>query len=132
MNEKLFHIGIKGVIVNNNKALVLRDNTRYKGYDVPGGKINEGETIQQALERELEEELGPGTFKMGEILHAHEREDYDKDGTRLMLIFYKVEAEITEIKLSDEHTSFEWIGKSELDSPLFRNDGVKTALQKAL
>ncbi|OGH02663.1 MAG: hypothetical protein A2798_03430 [Candidatus Levybacteria bacterium RIFCSPHIGHO2_01_FULL_37_17] len=129
-----FHIGIKAVILNEqeDKALVLKDTTRYEGIDVPGGKIDEGETIHQALSRELREELGVEHFTVSGILHAAERPDYDKDGTKLMLIFYRVHAKISDIQLSDEHTSFEWIGKEDLGSPQFRNEGVKTAIEKAL
>ena len=133
---KNFHIGIKAVIVRNNKALILKDTKRFKGYDVPGGKIDEGEDIEQALQRELYEELGLRKFLIREILYAFERLDYDKKGSRLMLIFYKIEAKISKIKLSDEHTSFDWISKKDLAEIArkrgFRNDGVKIALEKVL
>ncbi|OGH11293.1 MAG: hypothetical protein A3B38_00510 [Candidatus Levybacteria bacterium RIFCSPLOWO2_01_FULL_36_13] len=131
MKEKLFHIGIKAVIVNDDKALVLRDTNRYEGYDVPGGKIDKGETIEQALKRELKEELGLDNFRVAGLLHAQQRQDYDQDGVKLMLIFYRVEADVTNIQLSDEHSSHEWVGKESLNSPLFRNEGVKTAISKA-
>jgi 8-oxo-dGTP diphosphatase len=132
MKEKLFHIGIKAVIVNNEQALILRDSTRYKGIDLPGGKMDVGESVDQTLKRELNEELGLTQFKRGEILHAYERADYDKGGIRLMLIFYRVEAEVNNIILSDEHTSFEWVKRKDLEKIEFRNDGVKTAIEKAL
>lgn len=127
-----FHIGIKAVIVKDEKALVLRDKTRYNGIDLPGGKIDQGEAIDQALGRELREELGVEEFKISGILHAQERSDYNKKEVKLMLIFYKVEAEVGEISLSDEHTSFEWITRDDLTKLDFRNDGVKEALTKAL
>jgi mutator protein MutT len=127
-----FHIGIKAVIVNEGKALVLRDATRYKGIDLPGGKIDQGEAIDQALSRELREELGLEQFKISDILHAQERPDYNKNGVKLMLIFYRVDAEVGEISLSDEHTSFEWISKGDLDNLKFRNEGVREAIAKAL
>lgn len=127
-----FHIGIKAVIVNNEKALVLKDKARYNGIDLPGGKIDQGEKAGTALARELHEELGIGNFRVLDLLHAQERPDYKRNGARLMLIFYKVEADLEEIKLSDEHTSFEWVGREDLNDLEFRNDGVKTAIEKAL
>lgn len=46
-----------GIIIRDRKLLVTR--TRGKGFFVaPGGKIEEGETPEQALCRELHEELG--------------------------------------------------------------------------
>lgn len=127
---KNFHIGIKAVIVNGNKALVVKDTKRFKGYDLPGGKIDDGEGIEQALKRELYEELGLKKFSAGEILFAFERSDYNKKGASIMLLFYKVEAKITKIKLSNEHTDFLWISKKDLSRIKFRNSGVKTALEK--
>lgn len=132
MKEQLFHIGVKAVIVNDEKALVLKDTNRYEGYDLPGGKIDVGESIDEALARELREELGLKSFMVLGILHAEQRPDYDKNGGRLMLIFYRVAADISNIQLSNEHTSFELIGRESLDSPLFRNEGVKNAISKAL
>lgn len=132
MKEQPFHIGIKAIITNNGKVLILKDSGRYKGIDVPGGKIDGGEGISEALERELKEELGLTEFRQGEILGAHIREDYNKNGIRLMLIFYRVDAQVQDIKLSEEHSSFEWIGKADLDNLEFRNDGVKEAIEKVL
>ncbi len=130
-----FYIGIKAVIVNKDKALVVAD-PRFKGYDLPGGKIDEGESIEQALRRELKEELGLEKFKMGELLFAIEKYGYKVEGISIMLIFYKVEATINKITLNDEHSEYRWIEKEELADLIsqnkFRNDGVKTALEKAL
>lgn len=136
MIVKTFHVAIKAVIVKNDKALVLKDNSRFKGYDLPGGKIDKGEGITKALKRELYEELGLKNFSIKEIIFAFERLDYHKNGARLILLFYKVEAKISKIRLSDEHTQFEWISKKDLakaiKNKMLRNEGVKIALEKVL
>lgn len=138
MNEakpQNFYVGIKAVIVNNGKALVVSD-PRFKGYDLPGGKIDEGESIEEALKRELREELGIESFEMGEILYALERYGYHVANTSIMLIFYKATANTNKIMLNDEHSEFRWIDKSELKQLIaedkIRNIGVKMALEKAL
>lgn len=136
VSEKNFHIGVKAVIVNNNKALVLKDVKRYWGYDLPGGRINENESWEEALKRELNEELGLKVFKIGKLLHVFERLDYGKKEASLMLIFFKVKAEIKEIKLSNEHSDFKWVAKKEIEELIkngkLRNDGIKIALEKVL
>lgn len=48
-----------GVIVNNVKMLLIhriRDGREY--WVLPGGSIEEGETVEEALDREMAEELG--------------------------------------------------------------------------
>lgn len=56
MNEQLFHIGVKWLLKNaQGKYLCVQSSKWY--YDIPGGRIIENETWQEALYRELEEEL---------------------------------------------------------------------------
>jgi mutator protein MutT len=113
---KKFYIGIKAIVVNNKKALVLRKvRNGINVYDLPGGRIDKGELIQDALKRELKEEIGLTKFSNPQLINIFERQDYEKNGTYLMLVVYKIDANIFRIKLSDEHTNYEWISKKELN-----------------
>lgn len=55
-----FNISVSAFIVRDGRLLVLRRNDNYHalpGYwDVPGGKIDEGETLLEGLVRETKEE----------------------------------------------------------------------------
>lgn len=132
---KNFHIGIKAIIVQARKVLVVFD-PRFHGYDLPGGKIDIGEGIEEALKRELNEELGLKKFEMGELLHVFERTDYKEKDISLMLIFYKVKTKVSKIKLDTEHTGYKWISKKDfieiVKNGKIRNDGIKIALEKVL
>lgn len=69
------------LIIENNHVLLLRYN--YSGHDVfalPGGNPDPGETLTQAVERELSEELGIATeieemLMAGEVLLSPVKED---------------------------------------------------------
>ncbi|MCG9599602.1 8-oxo-dGTP diphosphatase MutT [Vibrio sp. Isolate31] len=59
---KRIHI-VAGIIFNQDKSQVFitkRPDDKHKGgfWEFPGGKVEEGETIEQAMTRELDEEIG--------------------------------------------------------------------------
>lgn len=74
-----------GVLIRSDGALLL--STRppgkaYAGYwEFPGGKIEPGETVEQALRRELQEELGI-TIGAAEVWRVTEH-DYEHARVRL-------------------------------------------------
>jgi len=54
------HIGVYGIYIKNNAVLLIKKSRGpYTGmYDLPGGKIEAGETIEECLKREFVEEVG--------------------------------------------------------------------------
>lgn len=64
MNEKTSipysHIGVYGIYIKNNTVLLIKKSRGpYESmYDLPGGRIEPGETMEQGLKREFIEEVG--------------------------------------------------------------------------
>lgn len=62
MTEQLFQIGVKGLIRNNDGAILMLHIPEWghnpAHWDLPGGRINPGETFLETLKRELLEEIG--------------------------------------------------------------------------
>jgi 8-oxo-dGTP diphosphatase len=59
-HNQQFHLGVYGICITDNKVLLIKKGRGpYKGlYDLPGGRIEFGEPVEVALQRELQEEVG--------------------------------------------------------------------------
>ena len=66
-------IPVAAAVVKQGNRFLLAQRLPGKQYadmwEFPGGKLEEGETLQQALEREIEEELC-AKIRAGRVLHA--------------------------------------------------------------
>lgn len=54
------HVGVYGIYIKNNAVLLIKKSRGpYKGmYDLPGGRMEPGETMEEGLKREFMEEVG--------------------------------------------------------------------------
>ncbi|MDO8591870.1 MAG: NUDIX domain-containing protein [bacterium] len=122
-NEKLFWVGIKALIENKESKVLLLHSPGWKQknieahWDIPGGRIEQGQSAKEALKREVQEETGVTNIENSEFFNAvisnHEI-DLEGRAIGLVLMIYKVKiSEDSQIKLSDEHTSYEWVDKKE-------------------
>ena len=107
---KKFYVGCKGVIRNTHDVLLLRPNGPGPAWDLPGGRIDGDESIEQALRRELAEELpGISDVRIGNLIGCARVRDIS-DELGLLLVLFHVQAKLPDpIQLSHEHSSCEWI-----------------------
>ncbi len=81
------------------------------GWEFPGGKIEEGETPQQAVVREIHEEL-EATVKVGDLI---DKIEYDYPTFHLSMDCFWCEIESGELKLLEAEAA-RWLTKDELNS----------------
>jgi 8-oxo-dGTP diphosphatase len=115
-----FFVGVKGLIVQDDKLLLLkkseRDYIEQSFWDLPGGRIDDQENPQKTLQRELKEELiGIKQIKVGDLVWAYRVPYKVEKDSNLFLIYYLVEADVSQTKLSPEHVEKKWVGVEQFD-----------------
>ena len=104
---------VAAIIKDGNKIFATqRGYGDFKGgWEFPGGKIEEGETPQEALEREIMEELDT-EIEVGELLDVVEY-DYPKFHLTMHCFWAKIVAGDLVLR---EHEAAKWLTKETLDS----------------
>ena len=107
----IYHVGFKILLRKGNRFLFLKSASK-KYWDLPGGRADNIEyktPIKKIIEREVKEELGDkARYNLGKIVFQYRR--YSPN--RKIYVFttvYEAEYLSGEIKLSPEHSSYEWI-----------------------
>lgn len=116
MAIQLFNVGVKAAAVQEGRILLVKHAT--KGFwDVPGGRIDDNESIEETLEREIGEELPNAKLrKIDGFVCAYRVPDLVLDnGGGLVLLVHAVELEFPEglIEISDEHSEARWVSFDE-------------------
>ena len=96
--------GVKGIIRKGDHFLVLvkSDGT----FDLPGGRVEEGESIKAALHREIHEEtrLKVGIKEPAGRWSFLKKSNFAINGATFACNYLK-----GKVKLCDEHTNYLWI-----------------------
>ena len=104
---------VAAIIINNNKVFATqRGYGEFKdGWEFPGGKIELGETPQEALVREIKEELDTEI----EVKDYLETVEYDYPEFHLSMDCFFCEIKSGELVLK-EHEAAKWLTAETLDS----------------
>lgn len=102
-------VGVGGIAMDKGRLLLIqRSRAPYAGmWSIPGGKLNRGETLEQALAREMREETG---LDIEVTRYAGLLESIFPDGRddHYVILDYFVEVLGGELKAADDAADARW------------------------
>lgn len=109
-----------GALIYSTKThrylFLLRNGNKYSGtWGLPGGKIDRGETVAQALAREIEEELG-GVIAGAKLIPI-EKFTSDNGKFTYHTFLIPVDDEFVPV-LNNEHRGYAWVAVEDHPKPL--------------
>ena len=122
---KEVHVAVGVILDSANRILITRrdDNAHQGGlWEFPGGKVEPGETVQQALQRELREELGISIGVARPLLEVHH--DY---GDKIVFLDVYVVREFSGEPKGLEGQPLEWVAEGQLQNFEFPQANVPIA-----
>lgn len=96
MNSNLFQIRVTGLLIENGKILLVNQKVSpNRTWSLPGGRLEQGETLEEGIVREILEETGL-SVKVVKLLYLCEKPDVTPP---LLHITFKLEKVSGDIKL---------------------------------
>jgi 8-oxo-dGTP diphosphatase len=122
---------VGGALFHNGKLLLVK-RTKERAFwpdmwEIPGGRVEKGETDEEALVREFQEETNLD-IEVVKRYHEFGYKYTDKDAVENDFI---VKAENFQVVIDPkEHTEFKWVARDELDKFKMSPD-MKISIEKA-
>lgn len=128
MNKQIQKMSAKGIFFKDGKILFAKDHK--DKWELPGGRIDFNETIEIALKRECEEELGFDNIQIENIVNAWTfSSTVNNIDYHFIILIYDCTTIETEIKSSEEHTEYSWVPLDKINE-LNMREGYKESIRK--
>lgn len=119
---------VVGACISDGEKYLIAQRSKKQGYEgkweFPGGKVEPGETDQEALAREIKEELGLD-IKVSDLLD--DSTFYEKDKNRIIHLYVYNSSILTGTPTPKEDQHVEWKDIDELDNLDWANNDIPIA-----
>ena len=107
--DKKFIVAVKGIVVHRGRILLVKrsldDRSGPGEWEFAGGRIEFGETPEEALIREASEETGL-KINIHDVAYT---DSFVAEDTELIIIAYFCTCNTDSIILSNEHIDYKWV-----------------------
>ena len=126
---------VGALIFNSERKVLLIKSHKWRGkYTIPGGHIELGETIKEALKREVKEETGLDIYDIKFIgLQEFIFDDVFWKKKHFIFLDFACKTDSTKIKLNSEAQEYIWVSLEEaLKLPIepYTRNAIKKYLEK--
>lgn len=128
-NHLLAKIGQYALISNKSGRLLVLERTRSKTWSLPGGRLNTNEDWNSAFIREIKEETNLNGIELKPFEVNIIKDPYQ---IKYCVYFIVNVQDFANLKISEEHSSFRWIEKSEITELNFEDDKVVKVIKSFL
>lgn len=105
------YFAAKAIIQKENQFLIMKRTEEEKDlWEIPGGRMEYGETLEETLIREVKEETNLDVIP-GDIINSW---NLIQSHRQISGVIYLCKIKSGELKLSDEHKEYKWITTDEL------------------
>ncbi len=119
MKSIISKVVVGAVIVKDDKVLILQrsaDETTYPNlWELPSGKKEESESVEQTLVREVKEEAGIEISAVEQIAAFNYQIEKEFEVHNCTQINFLATAEKSDVVLSLEHQHWRWISEEEIN-----------------
>lgn len=124
--HKLFKINQNAIIIDEHGSVLILK--RDAGWGLPGGRLEDDNTPQEGLMREILEETGITGVENAQIVSVNLS---DTKETYMVYFLCRVSG-VQKITLSNEHQEYVWVTKNTLDDYGFEYPKTKEKIREAL
>ncbi|PHE95977.1 DNA mismatch repair protein MutT [Bacillus wiedmannii] len=92
--ESVMQVRVTGILIEDEKVLLVKQKVANRNWSLPGGRVENGETLEEAMIREMREETGL-EVKIKKLLYVCDKPDASPSLLHITFLLERIEGEIT-------------------------------------